>query len=93
MQARQTEMASGEPGYFLGRCPAYAARTDHGPGEILERLLAKGAEPAGTSLWWHAYARENRRCQRVEGQANKGGSLNGTAQWAPIHPPFCPRLA
>lgn len=41
-------ISSGEPGYFLGRFPAYAVRTVHGPGEILERLLAKGAE----LLWY-----------------------------------------
>jgi len=70
MQERASEGA-GEPGYFLGRFPAYAVRTVRGPGEILERLLAKGAEPFGTSLWWHAYARGSRRCQRVEEQQRR----------------------
>jgi len=99
MQERASE-GSGEPGYFLGRFPAYAVCTVHGPGEILERLLAKGAElfryVTSVSGGTHTHAGVG---GASEWKSNKGGTPNGTAQWArprpcssQIHPPWSLRL-
>lgn len=86
MQERASE-GSGEPGYFLGRFPAYAVCTVHGPGEILERLLAKGAElfryVTSVSGGTHTHARSAE--EPTTGRPARG-ARNGTAQWAAPRP-------